>query len=84
MYRIVLSKKARLQLSKLPKNLQERIGSVIERLKIRPHHIAKRLSGTPLFRARAGDYRLILEIRNDRLIVYVIEMGPRKNVYKKN
>jgi mRNA interferase RelE/StbE len=82
MYKIILSKKAKQQLIKLPKEMQKRISAVIERLKIRPYHLAKRKQGTPLYRVRAGNYRLIIEIRNKELIIYVIEMGPRKNIYK--
>ncbi len=82
MYKIVLSGKAKKQLTKLPKETQNRIGSVIERLKIRPYHIIKKIIGSPYFRARAGDYRLILDIKKNILIVYVIEIRQRKNVYK--
>ncbi|RLG15537.1 hypothetical protein DRN69_02865 [Candidatus Pacearchaeota archaeon] len=37
---------------------------------------------SPYFRARAGDYRLILDIKKDILIIYVIKIGHRKNIYK--
>ena len=50
MYKIVLSGKAKAQLSKLSKEIQKRIGSVIERLKIRPYHIIKKIIGSPYFR----------------------------------
>jgi mRNA interferase RelE/StbE len=82
MYKIVLSGKAKKQLSKLPKEIQNRIGSVIERLKIRPWHLVKKIMGSPYFRARAGDYRLILDIKKKILIIYIVEVGQRKNIYK--
>ncbi len=82
MYKIILTKKSKQQLSKFSKDIRDRIGGVIERLKIRPHHISKRIIGTPLFRVRAGDYRLIIEIKNKELIIYIIEIGHRKNIYK--
>ncbi len=81
MYRIVLSGKAKKQLKKLPKEIQNRISSVIDRLKIRPHHLIKKVINSPYFRARAGDYRIILDIKNEILVVYVIAIGHRKNVY---
>jgi len=42
MYRIVLSGKAKRQLKKLSKETQQRIGLVIERLKIRPYNHVKK------------------------------------------
>jgi mRNA interferase RelE/StbE len=82
MYSIEFSKNAEEQLLKLPKEIQFRIIDVLERIKIRPHHFVKRLSGENYFRLRVGKYRIILDIINDRLIIYVIEMGLRSNIYK--
>ena len=82
MYKIILTEKAKQQLSSFSRDIQHRIGAVIERLKIRPIHISKRLIGSPLFRARAGDYRIIFEIREKELIIYVLEIGHRKKIYK--
>ncbi|MEK6926294.1 MAG: type II toxin-antitoxin system RelE/ParE family toxin [Nanoarchaeota archaeon] len=83
MYEVILSEKAKNQLNKLDKISQERIGSVIERIKIRPFsHDLKRLQGTNFYRARAGNYRLILDIKQNLLIIIVIEIAHRKNVYK--
>lgn len=82
MYRIVLSDKAKRQLKKLSENVRDRIGSVIERLKIRPYSHVKRIIGSSYFGARARDYRIILDIVDKNLIIYVIELGHRKNIYK--
>ena len=43
----------------------------------------KRKQGTPHFILRVGNYRVILDIVNDKLIIFVIEVGLRKNIYKK-
>lgn len=82
MYEIVLSNKAKKQLSKFPKVLRKRMGSVLERMRVRPHHFAKKLSGVPYFSQRVGEYRIIIEIQNKKLIVLVIEIEHRKQVYK--
>jgi mRNA interferase RelE/StbE len=37
----------------------------------------KKLSGKALYRARQGDYRIIYEIFDDRLIVHIIKIGHR-------
>ncbi len=83
MYEIILSPKAKKQFDKLNKDLKERIGSVFERIKIRPFsYNLKRLQGTTFYRLRIGDYRIILDIKQDKLIIIVVELGHRKNIYK--
>jgi len=81
MYEIVISDLAEKQLSKFSSDLKIRISSKIERIKFRPYHFVKRKAGTKYYILRIGDYRAILDIVNDKLIIYVIEIGPRKKVY---
>ncbi|MBS3090267.1 type II toxin-antitoxin system RelE/ParE family toxin [Candidatus Pacearchaeota archaeon] len=82
MYEIIVSDKAKEQLSKLPQEIRNRIGTVLERIRIRPFHFVKRVVGSPYYRLRVCDYRIILDIKQDKLIIFVIEAGHRKNVYK--
>ncbi|MBS3054208.1 MAG: type II toxin-antitoxin system RelE/ParE family toxin [Candidatus Aenigmarchaeota archaeon] len=42
----------------------------------------RKLTGFPYYRFRVGDYRLILDIKNELLIIMAIEIGHRRNVYK--
>ena len=56
--------------------------AVLERIKIRPYEYVKKLSGYRYFRLRVGYYRLILDINNKQLMIIVIEIGHRKNIYK--
>lgn len=82
MYSVEFSKTSEKELCKLPKELQERIISTLERIRARPYpHIAK-LVGCPYFRLRVGDYRIILDIRENMLIIFVIEIGHRRSIYK--
>ncbi len=81
-YDILFSQTAERQLKKLGKAVQERVFSVLERIKTRPYDFVKKLSGYPYYRLRVGDYRLILDIRDRQLIIIVIEVGHRKNIYK--
>ena len=82
MYKVEFSAKAEHQFSKLNKILQERITNTLERIKIRPYHFVKRKEGTPYYILRVGEYRVILDIKQNKLIILVIETGPRKNIYK--
>jgi len=81
MYSIIFNPFAEKQLKKLENNLQRRILDVLNRIRIRPHHFVKRLIGSPYFRLRVGDYRIILDIQNDKLVIVVVELGHRKNIY---
>lgn len=82
MYEIILHEIAKKQLSKLPAQIQDRILKTLERIRIRPYSFVKSLSGSPNFRLRVGDYRVILKIKNNQLIILVLELGHRKNIYK--
>ncbi len=81
MFDILYSGQALKQLEKLEKSITERILKTIERIRIRPVPHVKKLVSSPYFRLRVGDYRVILDIKHDKLIIMVIEVGHRKNVY---
>jgi mRNA interferase RelE/StbE len=81
-YGIIFSDRALKQLKKLEKNVQERIISTLERIKIRPQVHVTKLVGDPGYRLRVGDYRVILDIDEGNLFILVINIGHRKKIYK--
>ena len=83
MYEIVFSQKAKKQLFKLERSIQERIISALERIRIRPESYITKLVGDPGYKLRVGDYRLIMDIDKGKLLVLVIKIGHRKNIYEK-
>jgi mRNA interferase RelE/StbE len=83
-YEIIFSEFAERQLSKVPKEFQKRIISTLKRCMIRPYPHVKKLVGSKYFRLRVGDYRVILDIVDNKLVIYVIELGHRKKIYKKS
>ena len=83
MYEIIYSQDAVKQLKKFPKEISARILAALERIRIRPSAYIEKLVGSPYFKLRAGDYRIILDIQQDKLIILVIEVGHRKNIYKR-
>ena len=82
MYEIFLSEEARNQLKRLDDTVQIKIGSALERIKIRPHKFVKRLYNSPYYRARVDNYRIILDIRDTQLMIYVIDVDTRDKIYK--
>jgi mRNA interferase RelE/StbE len=45
---------------------------------------AKRLSGQERYRVRQGDYPIVYEVRDDEVIVAVLKVGHRRDVYRRN
>ena len=82
MYETFLTNEAKKFLKKLNVKDQKRIISTLERCRVRPHSYVKKLAASPYFRLRVGDYRVILDIKGDKLLIIVIEIGHRKNIYK--
>mgnify|MGYP006291475679 CR=1 FL=1 len=81
-YAITFTNTSRRQFRKLEKDVQERIIKALERIRIRPESYVKKLVGDPGYRLRVGDYRVILDIYKSELIILVIKVGQRKNIYK--
>ena len=42
----------------------------------------KKLSGSNKFRIRQGNYRIVYSVEDNKLVVYVVKIGDRKDVYK--
>jgi len=82
MYEILLSDKARRQIKKLEKSLQKRIISTLERIRIRPEAYVTKLVGDPGYKLRVGNYRIIVDIDKRKIIILVLKIGHRKNIYK--
>jgi mRNA interferase RelE/StbE len=82
-YEIIFTDTTRKQFLKLEKKMQERIIKVLERIRIRPEAHVKKLVGDPGYRLRVGEYRVIIDIIKEKLIILVIKIGHRKNIYKK-
>jgi len=82
-YQIFFTDKAKKQLEKLEKVNQERIIKSLQRIRIRPEAHVTKLVGDPGYKLRVGDYRVILEIEKDKLIILVLIIGHRKNIYGK-
>ena len=80
MYKIVLKKSAKKFIDKLPINEKRRIVSAIERLPAGED--IKPLKGHPgVLRLRVGNYRIIYTVDHDQLVVCVIDIGNRGQIY---
>ncbi|MEH2086470.1 type II toxin-antitoxin system RelE family toxin [Nostoc sp.] len=83
-YKVEILRGALKQLKKIPSELQERIQIKIDDLATepRPNGVKKLKGKENAYRIKVGDYRVIYDIFDDLLVVNVVEVGHRKNIYK--
>lgn len=82
-YRVELTASAARQLRKLDPQTGRRIAGALELLARDPRPPASRpLRGRPGYRVRIGDYRLLYTIEDGVLLVVVLRLGHRKDVYE--
>ena len=81
-YRVALAPAAARQLRKLDPRARRRIQAVLDLLGEQPRPAnATRLVGSDEWRARTGDYRVVYEIHDDVVLVLVVAVGHRRDVY---
>ena len=84
-YELVLSPSAARELRKFDPHVRRRIQAVLELLgdNSRPPSATRLVGGAGEWRVRTGDYRIIYEIEDRRLLVLVLRMGHRRDVYER-
>jgi mRNA interferase RelE/StbE len=85
-WNVEVSPRAQRQLDQLDKSVARRISKFLyERIGILddPRQIGERLHGTlsEFWRYRVGDYRIICSIESERLVVLVLRIGHRRDIY---
>ena len=82
-YKIEIKRSAVKEISKLPTKELKRILKKIKLLADNPRPFgAIKLSGDEKFRIRIGNYRILYQIFDEKLIVFVVKVAHRKEVYK--
>ena len=83
-YKVTFKKSVLKDLKSVPKSDVINIISKIDSLAEDPRRVgAIKLSGNELYRIRQGLYRILYEIKDRELIVQVIKVGHRSDVYKR-
>ena len=85
-YKVEYTSKAKKDLKKIPLEIAQSIIRSINGIKDDHYPYVKKIIGTqknPLYTHRVGEYRAILYIENERLLILVIEAGHRKKIYRK-
>jgi len=82
-YRIELKRSVLKDFDSIPRKDLQRIVATIRALADNPRPPqAKKLSGREQYRVRQGNYRILYSIEDDLLVVCVVTVGHRKNVYR--
>ena len=85
MYEVVFTKQALRSLRRIPRNIAMLIREKLEQLAedpYAPNNNVTKLVGRPGYRLRVGDWRVIYELQDGQLILLVIKIGPRGEVYE--
>lgn len=83
-YSILFTRSAAKELERVPAKDRHRIVTRIGALADNPRPVgAEKLSGDDKYRIRQGDYRILYEIVDAALIVTVVRIGNRREVYRR-
>lgn len=84
-YRVDIARRALRTLAALPRQEQQRVRAAIDLLADtpRPPGSVKLTGEDRAYRVRVGDYRIVYEVLDDRLVIHVVRIGHRRDVYRK-
>ena len=75
------SEKSARQLKKIDKQTAKKIIARVEEIRDDPFKAVKRLSNSILYGLRVGDYRVILDLKSGKLIIFVVSTAKRGRSY---
>lgn len=82
-YTVLITKTVQKQLNRLPDDLADRLEQKMLSLEEDPRpYDCRKLKGREAYRLRLGNYRFIYEVSDKVLVVLVLKVGHRKDVYK--
>ena len=83
-YRIEVKRSAAKALKKIPKPERKCISKKIDSLaeKLPNPDITKMKGNNPFHKVRVGNYRIIYEIQDDALLILIVKIGHRKDIYR--
>ena len=78
---VIWSKRAEKQLDALPKEMIIRILNKTDEVEAEPFAYLERLSNSSLYKFRVGNYRIVVDVINDKLILHFVLVKKRSRVY---
>lgn len=77
----IWSDHAKKELLRLSPDIQKRILDKTNDVEINPFQYLERLTGQPFFKFRVGNYRVIVDVVNDKLILHLLKVKKSSRVY---
>ncbi len=81
-YEIKWTQIAAKQFGRLDKTVQKRIIKKLGTIRYNPFFYTTRLVGFDLYKIRVGNYRIIISIEKNTLVILVLKVGHRSKIYK--
>ncbi|HET6527244.1 MAG TPA: type II toxin-antitoxin system RelE/ParE family toxin [Balneolaceae bacterium] len=83
-WQVQIERKAQKALKKIPNPYKANIIEAIDSLadKPRPHNCTKLKGASDLWRVRVNDYRIVYQIKDTKLLVLIVRIGHRRDVYE--
>ena len=82
-YRVLIRRSAEKEIARLPDAIRRRVVDRILALTDDPRpHGCQKLSGEEKYRIRQGDWRIVYEIDDDMVVVLIVRVAHRSDVYR--
>jgi mRNA interferase RelE/StbE len=83
-YTVEVARRAVKSIARLPRQDQQRVRAAIDLLaeEPRPPGCTKLAGEDSVYRVRIGDYRILYEVMDARLVIHVVRVGHRREVYQ--
>jgi len=82
-YKVIFTKSVKKDFRKIPKLDVSKILNEIEDLAKNPRSFkTKKLKGEKLYRLRVGNYRVIYDIQDNLMLIFVVKLGHRSDIYR--
>ena len=82
-WQVIWSEKSLKQLEKIDKKNTQRIYDTVLDCIEDTFRTVLRLTNSPFYRLRVGHYRVILDLQQNKMIIFVVETDHRGKIYKK-
>ncbi|MCB0113951.1 MAG: type II toxin-antitoxin system RelE/ParE family toxin [Caldilineaceae bacterium] len=85
MYRVLFTKEAAKSLKQMPRNTARRVQEKLAILAQDPYasqNNVTKLQNRPGYRLRVGDWHMIYELEGEQIVILVLKIAPRGEVYR--
>jgi mRNA interferase RelE/StbE len=71
------------KISKSNKNIAQQIVTKLDEIADNPYLFTEKLQGLNLRKLRVGNYRIILNLEEQKIIIFIVQVGHRSKIYEK-